>query len=186
MAAPNYLSGQFLLAMPGIGDPRFDRAVIAICAHDENGAMGIGVGTPINDVRLHELLDQFDIGRGAAPDAPVSLGGPMEPGRGFVLHSRDWGGQDTIDVGGRWSLSGSIDVLRAIAGGRGPKRWLVALGYAGWAPGQLDEEMTRHGWFNVAGDDALLFDVPMHERWSRGFRQAGVDVRQLASGAGQA
>lgn len=186
MAAPSYLSGQFLLAMPGIGDPRFDRAVIAICAHDENGAMGIGIGTPNDDVRLHELLDQFDIDRGAAPDAPVSLGGPMEPGRGFVLHSRDWGGQDTIDVGGRWSLSGSIDVLRAIAGGRGPTRWLVALGYAGWAPGQLDEEMTRHGWFNIAGDDTLLFDAPMHERWSRGFRQAGVDVRLLASGAGQA
>jgi putative transcriptional regulator len=110
----------------------------------------------------------------------------MEPGRGFVLHSSDWGGQDTIDVGGRWSLSGSIDILRAIAQGRGPGRWLVSLGYAGWAPGQLDEEMTRHGWFNMPGDEALMFDAPMAERWALGFQKMGIDPRLLASGAGTA
>ncbi len=172
--------------MPGIGDPRFERAAIAVCAHDEQGAIGIGIGTPIRDLGLHELLKQFAIDPGVAPDAPISLGGPVEPGRGFVLHSQDWGGQDTIDVAGRWSLSGSIDILRAIAEGRGPSRWLVALGYAGWGAGQLDEEMTRHGWFNVMGDTALIFETPVADRWTQGFRSAGVDPRLLASGGGRA
>lgn len=186
MARPDFLSGQFLLAMPGIGDPRFERAAIAMCAHDENGALGIGFGTPIDDLGLHDLLDQFGIDTGEAPDAPISLGGPVEPGRGFVLHSNDWGGQDTIDVAGRWALSGSIDALRAIAEGRGPRRWMIALGYAGWGAGQLDEEMTRHGWFNVDGDPALMFDTPIEQRWRRAFEKAGIDPRLLANSAGQA
>ncbi|MFA5988622.1 MAG: YqgE/AlgH family protein [Sphingomonas sp.] len=186
MAQSSYLSGQMLLAMPGIGDPRFERAVIAMCAHDEEGAMGVGVGAPIRDLGLHELLDQFGIGRGCAPDAPISFGGPVEPGRGFVLHSRDWSGQGTMDVAGRWALSGTIDILRSIAAGRGPRRWLVALGYAGWSAGQLDEEMTRHGWMNVAGSADLLFNTPIDERWTRGFASAGVDTRLLSSSAGMA
>jgi putative transcriptional regulator len=152
MDSPSYLTGQFLLAMPGIGDPRFERAVIAMCAHDEEGALGIGIGETIEGLGLHELLKQFEIDPAGVPDAPVHFGGPVEPRRGFVLHSTDWGGQDTIDVGGRWALSGTIDVLKAIAEGKGPSRWLIALGYAGWGEGQLDEEMTRHGWFSTNGD----------------------------------
>ena len=135
MDSTRFLTGQFLLAMPGIGDPRFERAVIAVCAHDVEGALGIGIGDTIDGLTLHDLLDQFEIEPGVAPDTPVHFGGPVEPRRGFVLHSPDWGGQDTIDVGGRWSLSGTIDVLRAIAEGTGPSRWLVALGYAGWGEG---------------------------------------------------
>ncbi len=181
-----YLTGQFLLAMPGISDPRFDHAVIAMCAHDSHGAMGIGIGEQIDDLGLHEILDQFDIATGVAPNAPVHLGGPVEPGRGFVLHSNDWGGQDTIDVAGRWSLSGTIDILRAIAEGRGPSRWVVALGYAGWGAGQLDGEMTRHGWFNTPGTPELIYDVATGDRWSRGFASAGIDPRLLASSAGTA
>ncbi|WP_174297397.1 YqgE/AlgH family protein [Sphingomonas bacterium] len=191
MENSSFLTGQFLLAMPGIGDPRFDRAVIAMCAHDANGALGIGIGQTIPGLALHELLAQLGIDPGDAPDVPVHLGGPVEPRRGFVLHSTDWGGQDTVDVMGRdgvvrWALSGTIDVLRAIAAGKGPGRWVVALGYAGWGEGQLDAEMTRHGWLNVAGDEALLFDTGADGRWAAGFTGAGIDWRLIASPAGTA
>lgn len=186
MDSTPFLTGQFLLAMPGIGDPRFERAVIAMCAHDDEGALGIGIGETIEGLGLHELLRQFEIDPGEAPDAPVHFGGPVEPRRGFVLHSTDWGGQDTIDVGGRWALSGTIDVLRAIAEGTGPRRWLVALGYAGWGEGQLDEEMTRHGWFSTSGDTQLLYEVDAERRWKKGFETAGIDPRLLASSTGTA
>jgi len=186
MSAPAYLSGQLLLAMPGIGDPRFERAVIAMCAHDENGALGIGIGRVIPDLGLHGLLGQLGIDPGVAPDAPIHAGGPVEPSRGFVLHGPDWGGEDTIHVAGRWALTGTIDVLRAIAEGRGPARWIAALGYAGWGEGQLDEEMTRHGWFATPGDDAIVFDVPAASRWAKSFACAGIDIRLLAATTGTA
>ncbi len=186
MDEPPFLSGQFLLAMPGMGDPRFARAVIAMCAHDENGALGIGVGQLVAGLTLHGLLDQLDIKPEAAPDVPIHYGGPVEPQRGFVLHGLDWGGEDSIQVGNRWALTSTLDVLKAIAEGRGPSRWLVALGYAGWSPGQLDGEMTRHGWFATPGDDALLFDTEVIERWPRGFAVAGIDVRLLTAESGNA
>lgn len=181
-----FLTGRFLLAMPGIGDPRFDQAVVAMCQHDEDGALGVGVGATINGLGLHDVLRQLEIAPGNAPDAPVHFGGPVEVRRGFVLHTLDWGGQDTIDVAGRWALSGTLDVLRAIAAGTGPARWVVALGYAGWGAGQLDEEMTRHGWMPVDADDALLFDAPAAQRWTRGFAAAGVDPRLLSPESGRA
>lgn len=185
MTAP-FLTGQLLLAMPGIGDPRFEKAVIAVCMHDERGALGIGIGRLAPRLGFHTLLQQFEIAPDQAVDAPVHLGGPVEPQRGFVLHSRDWGGQDTVDVDGRYAMTNTIDVLRAIAEGKGPTRWLAALGYAGWGEGQLDEEMTRHGWFTVQADDALLFDTPVEDRWSAAFRSAGIDPRLLSASAGQA
>lgn len=184
--SPQFLTGQLLLAMPGIGDPRFERAVIAVCVHDERGAMGIGIGRLAPRMGLHTLLEQFEIPVGEAPDAPVHLGGPVEPQRGFVLHSLDWGGQDTMEVDGRFALTNTIDVLRAIAEGKGPSRWLPALGYAGWGEGQLDEEMTRHGWFTVEASERLLFETPVEKRWAEAFRSAGVDPRLLSSSAGQA
>ena len=190
MADPPYLTGQFLLAMPGIGDPRFARAVIAMCAHDAEGALGIGVGTTIDGLGLHDVLRQLEIDPGVAPDEPVHLGGPVEPRRGFVLHSLDWGGQDTVQVVGQggplWALSGTTDVLKAIAAGTGPSRWLVALGYAGWGEGQLDGEMTTHGWFNTPGQSQLLYDTAADHRWEAAFTRAGIDPRLLVSGAGRA
>jgi putative transcriptional regulator len=186
MDAPTFLTGQFLLAMPGMADPRFAHAVIAMCSHDNNGALGIGLGATVEGLGFHDLLDSFQIDHGDAPNAPVHFGGPCETRRGFVLHSRDWDGGDTIDVAGRWAMSTTVDVLRAIAAGTGPRRWTVALGYAGWGEGQLEGELTRPGWFNVAGDEALLFDTPALERWTRGFAAAGVDPRLLVSGAGNA
>ena len=186
MDTPRFLSGNLLLAMPGMADPRFDRAVIAICVHDENGAVGIGVGHQRAGARLRSLMRQLGLDPGLAPDAPVLHGGPVEPGRGFVLHSPDWGGQDTIAVTGLGAMTGTIDVLRAIAEGRGPSRYLVSLGYAGWGEGQLDEEMTRHGWFAAPGDPAILFDTPVEERWTNSVRAAGIDPRLLTAHAGAA
>jgi putative transcriptional regulator len=186
MDNPIYYTGQFLLAMPGIGDLRFDHSVIAMCAHDENGAMGIAVGDELEDVSLRDLLANFDIDPGDIVDQPVLRGGPVEPQRGFVLHSLDWGGQNMIQVDDRWGLSGSIDILRAIAEGRGPRRYLVALGYAGWGPGQLESEMARYGWFTTPADPDLLFDSHTHRKWAGAFAAAGIDTAMLVSGAGSA
>jgi len=194
MESARYLTGQFLLAMPGIGDPRFERSVIAMCAHDANGAMGIGIGAAIDGLGLHDLLRQVELDPGDSPDAPVHFGGPVEVRRGFVLHSLDWSGQDTITVAGaaggdvaeRWAMTGTVDVLRAISQGKGPARFVVALGYAGWAAGQLDEELTRSGWFHAPGTTELLFDTAAGARWERGFASAGIDPRLLVGQAGRA
>jgi putative transcriptional regulator len=187
---PPFLSGKLLLAMPGMADPRFERAVIALCAHDENGAVGIGIGHKRAGISFRQLLRQLDLDPGDAPDCAVHHGGPVEPGRGFVLHSTDWGGQDTLQVndekGELFAMTGTIDVLRAIAEGRGPKQWIVALGYAGWGEGQLDEEMTRHGWFTAKADPAMLFNTPTDERWGAAFKAEGIDPRLLASETGAA
>jgi putative transcriptional regulator len=188
--APTFLSGKLLLAMPGMADPRFERAVIALCVHDENGAIGIGIGHKRAGIGFRDLLKQLEIDPGAAPDHAVHHGGPVEPGRGFVLHSDDWGGQDTLHVAGPngeiFAMTGTIDVLKAIAQGCGPSRWIVALGYAGWGEGQLDEEMTRHGWFAAQGDSKILFDTPTDERWASAFKAVGIDPRLLANETGAA
>ena len=190
MDDPRFLSGQLLLAMPGMADPRFERAVIALCVHDENGAVGIGIGHKRSGIRFRGLLQQLDIEPGKAPDSAVLHGGPVEPGRGFILHSTDWGGQDTLHVAGAegeiCAMTGTIDVLKAIAEGGGPSRWIAALGYAGWGEGQLEEEMTRHGWFAAAATPKILFDTPADERWAAAFKQEGIDPRLLASETGAA
>ena len=190
MAGERFLSGKLLLAMPGMADPRFERAVVFMCVHDENGAVGIGIGHKRAGIRFRGLLQQLGLDPGDAPDKPVHHGGPVEPGRGFVLHSTDWGGQDTLHVAGPqgqiFAMTGTIDVLRAIAEGRGPSQWIVALGYAGWGEGQLDEEMTRHGWFAAQGVPKILFDTPTDERWAAAFKAEGIDPRLLTSETGAA
>lgn len=181
-----FLSGQFLLATPGMADPRFAKAVVAMCAHDQKGAVGIGLGATVGGLGFHDLIDQFGIERGGSINQPVHMGGPVEPRRGFVVHSRDWGGQDTLDVAGRWSLSGTVDVLKAIAAGKGPTRWVVALGYAGWGAGQLEGELVGPGWLNVEAGAELIFDTAAPERWAAGLATAGIDPRLLVGGAGRA
>ena len=181
-----YLSGQLLLALPGMSDPRFQRAVIALCVHDAGGALGLGIGHVLGDLSFHRLLEQVEIEPGAAPDVPVHWGGPVEPSRGFVLHSPDWGGQDTVLVGMKWAFTGTLDILRAIAEGKGPRQWLVALGYAGWAAGQLDEEMTRHGWLTGKADAGVLFDTTPDKRWDAALQLNGIDPRLLSSTSGTA
>ena len=181
-----YLSGRVMLAMPGMGDPRFNRAVIAMCVHDANGALGIGVGHLRQGLGFRELLADVGIEPGVAPDCPVHNGGPVEPGRGFVLHSDDWGGEGTMAVTPFGALSGTLDVLRAIAEGRGPSRWIFALGYAGWAPGQLDEEMQRHGWYAATGQADIIYDTPAESRWAKAWKLEGIDPALLASVTGRA
>lgn len=183
---PRFLTGKLLLAMPGIGDLRFDRAVIAMCSHDENGALGIGIGNIVPRLRLHDLLKQFDIEPGQAPNVPVHAGGPVEQQRGFILHGLDWGGEDTIQVSNRWGLTGTVDALRAIAAGRGPAQWLVALGYAGWGEGQLDGELLRHGWHVADANDDLIFRTDVSDRWTQAFSAGGIDPRLLSSASGTA
>lgn len=186
MEEPKFLTGQLLLAMPGIGDPRFEKAVIAMCSHDEQGALGIGLGRIIPRIHFHDLLRQLDIEPGVAPNVPIHQGGPVEPQRGFVLHTLDWGGQETLQVSDRWALSATLDILRAIAEGKGPSRWVAALGYAGWGPGQLEQEMCANGWFATPGDDFLLYDCDVGSRWAAAFKSAGIDARLLTADSGTA
>jgi len=183
---PRYLSGRLLLAMPGMMDPRFDHAVIALCIHDAQGALGIGLSEQRAGITFHGLLEDVGIDPGQAPDVPVLHGGPVETGRGFVLHSPDWRSDGTVRVDPLCALSASMEVLRAIAEGRGPARWLIALGYAGWGAGQLEEELHHHGWHATDGNPAILFDTPREDRWSATWRAAGVDPSHLAAQTGHA
>jgi putative transcriptional regulator len=181
-----YLSGRILLAMPGMFDPDFARSVNVMCVHDEHGALGIGIGHLREGVRFRELLEEVGIDPGDAPDREVHHGGPVEPGRGFVLHSTDWGGQDTIAVEPLCALSASMDVLRAIAEGRGPKDWLIALGYAGWGAGQLEAEMRQHGWYAAGGHRDVVFGTQADARWAGTWRAEGIDPSFLANTTGRA
>ena len=186
MTEARYLAGRLLLAMPGMGDPRFDHAVIAMCVHDENGAFGVGIGHIRQGISFHELLRELEIEPGLAPDCQVHHGGPVEPGRGFVLHSPDWTSAETMPVPPFGALSASLEILKAIAEGRGPEKWLIALGYAGWAPGQLDGEMRRHGWYATDGRSEVVFDTPSEGRWTAAWRADGIDPALLASQTGSA
>lgn len=186
MTDPRYLAGRILLALPGMFDPRFTRAAIALCVHDENGALGIGMGRLHEGISFRAVLEDAGIDPGGIADAPVHLGGPVEPQRGFVLHTPDWGGMGTIEASPLCSLSFSQDVLRAIAEGRGPSRWLFALGYAGWGEGQLEEELHHHGWHAATGRSEILFDTPVEKRWARTWQAEGIDPALLASETGHA
>ncbi|MBB3763689.1 YqgE/AlgH family protein [Sphingomicrobium lutaoense] len=186
MEQAQFLTSQFLLAMPGMGDPRFEQAVIMMAAHDEDGALGIGVGSLLAGMTLRGLLKDLEIDPGEAPDVAIHHGGPVEPGRGFVLHSLDWAGQDSVQIGELCGLSGTLDVLKAIAAGKGPSQFLVALGYAGWEAGQLDEEMTRHGWQAAPASRELLFETGTGERWAESFKAQGIDPALLVGETGAA
>ena len=186
MSESQTLAGRLLLALPGMPDPRFARSVIAMVVHDRNGALGVGVGQIAPGLALHQLFADLDIDPGVAPDVPVHLGGPVEPQRGFVLHSADWNGPGTLPAGPLGALSTSLDVLRAIADGTGPQQWLVALGYAGWGPGQLDNEMRHHGWHAATGRPDILFATPAEERWVATWRAEGIDPALLADHTGHA
>lgn len=179
-------AGQLLLAMPDMPDPQFYHAAIALCVHDEKGAMGIDLGAPIDGLRLHGLLENFDIDPGGVPDMPVMCGGPVEPRRGFILHSLDWQDDNMIPIGTQWGLSGSLDILRDIAAGRGPGRYVAALGYAGWGAGQLDRELARPGWFVGGVNDDILFDTRAEHRWTKAFALNGVEAGHIISQSGHA
>ena len=180
-----YYSGQFLLAMPGMGDPRFNRSIIALCSHDENGALGINLGEVSHEISFHGILQQFNIDTNGVADRPVYAGGPVEQQRGFIIHSLDYNLSDTIQVGNRWGLSSSLDILHMIAKGKGPKHWIAALGYSGWAPNQLENELTQNGWAVAPGDPKWLYGNETN-RWQSAWDAQGIDVAKLSGQFGSA
>jgi len=187
LAAMTSLTGQFLIAMPQMQDPRFLRSVIFMCAHSADGAMGLVINKIVEQPSMADLLKQLGISsNGFAADTPVHFGGPVEAGRGFVLHSADYTEEGTMMVDGLVGLTGTLDILRAIARGQGPRRSLLALGYAGWGPGQLDAEIQANGWLHVAADDALIFDQGQDDKWRRAIAMLGIDPLALSSDAGHA
>lgn len=179
-------AGQVLLAMPDMPDPNFLHSVIALCVHDPDGAMGIDLGTAIDGLGLHALMNNFGIDEIVVPDVPVLRGGPVEPRRGFVLHSLDWQGEHMVAVGEGWGISGSLEILKDIASGRGPSHYIAALGYSGWGPGQLDGELSRPGWFVGSMDREILFEAEPEDRWARGFSFNGVDPHHIIAQSGHA
>ena len=182
-----YLQGRFLIAMPSMGDPRFRQTLIYVCAHSEQGAMGLVVNRLAGHIAFPELLEQLSIDAPDAARVPVHAGGPVETGRGFVLHSPDYPGTgSTVSVAPGVALTATVDILRAIALGEGPHRHLLLLGYAGWGPGQLEAEIAANGWLTCEGGADLLFDVDPEEKWARALASIGVDPTALSGDAGHA
>lgn len=180
------LTGRLLLAMPDMPDPRFRRSVIALCMHDEGGALGIALGDPVAGLGLHELLESFDIFPPELPDSAVLAGGPVEQRRGFVLHAADWMSEDSVLVAEDLALTGSLEILRAIGSGTGPSAYLVALGYAGWGAGQLERELASPGWFLSTVSPRRLFATAPQDRWAAAFALDGIDPAMLAATSGMA
>jgi len=182
-----YLTGQLLVAMPQMQDPRFARTVVYMCAHTANGAMGLVLNRLVDNVTFPDLLEQLNITGGEVEhEIHVHFGGPVETGRGFVLHSADYVQDATLVIDQQVALTATVDILKAIARGRGPKSSLLALGYAGWGPGQLDGEIQANGWLSVGADDALLFDPEIESKWERAMAKLGIDFSQLSGDAGHA
>lgn len=181
------LSGKFLIAMPGMGDPRFEHSVVAMCTHSAEGAMGIIVNKPLPKPPMEDLLDQLGIAVTASDrgSAPLYFGGPVETGRGFVLHSADWFAA-TMPVGEGLAMTATRDILEEIAAGRGPSRAILALGYAGWGPGQIEREILDNGWLVAEGNAALALDGDHATKWTRALGTMGIDPRTLSAAAGHA
>lgn len=189
------LEGQFLVAMPRMTDKRFARSVIYLCAHSSQGAMGLIVNQRADHISTSDLLDKLSIKPRASSDRaaaginalPIQIGGPVETGRGFVLHSADYHMEDsTLTIESGVCLTATIDILRAIANGRGPERALLALGYSGWSPGQLETEIQANGWLNCPADPDIIFDDDFDSKYARALRKLGVDLSHLVNEAGHA
>jgi putative transcriptional regulator len=190
-----FLDGQLLIAMPTMADKRFARSVVYVCAHSGDGAMGIVINKLANEVNFRDLLVQLDIVQARnEPDLPggvdnirVHRGGPVETGRGFVLHSADFFIENaTLKIDGGICLTATLEILRAISDGRGPDRALLALGYAGWGPGQLESEIQANGWLHSQADRSILFDPDIDNKYERALAKIGVAPAMLSTDAGHA
>ncbi len=182
-----YLAGQMLIAMPQMRDARFSRTVVYLCAHTKEGAMGLVINRKFNGLSFPDLLEQLNIEPTPLCDPiKIHFGGPVEAGRGFVLHSTDYVQETTLVVNDDVGLTATIDVLKAIASGEGPHRSLLALGYAGWGAGQLDNEIRDNAWLSVEPDDDLLFGTDLDHKWERAIAKIGVDFSMLSGEAGHA
>ena len=186
-AETSYLSGQLLVAMPAMGDPRFDRSVIYMCAHSEDGAMGLIVNQPLDDLDFPEILEQLGIDTGPGCDEiRVHAGGPVETSRGFVLHTDDYQQDGTMVVDRGLALTATTEVLRAIADGSGPTKRLMALGYAGWGAGQLDDEIKENAWLVVPATPGLIFSTPDTAKWDAALAVLGLTPEKLSHFHGHA
>lgn len=186
-----YLTGKLLLAMPGMGDLRFHKAVIFICAHDENGAMGLVVNHTLPGLEFGQLLKQLGISSNIELplndlSVPVLSGGPVEAARGFLLHSGEFNQTDTIKIDDHYSVTGTVDALKEVATGKGPEKMLFILGYAGWSPGQLDDEIQNNSWLVVDPDPGLIFEALPDEKWDMAIAKLGIDPGMLSGEAGRA
>jgi len=187
LAQSNWLTGQLLIAMPTMPDPRFSHAVIYVCSHGPNGAMGLVLNRFFGEADFRSLLQQLNIKTSTdTPDLPVYFGGPVETGRGFVLHSSDYLREGTTRIDDSISLSATVEILQAIADGAGPEYAIMTLGYTGWGAGQLDEEMKANGWLTAPADDALLFDGEVDTKWERALAKIGITPVMLSAEAGHA
>jgi putative transcriptional regulator len=181
------LIGQLLVAMPQMRDSRFERSVIYMCAHSAEGAMGLVLNKLFDQISFPDLLDQLNIKTGPrTKQILVHFGGPVESGRGFVLHSDDYVRDGTLTITEGFALTATIDILRAIADGEGPRSSLLALGYAGWGPGQLETEIQQNGWLTVPADPLLVFDGDLEAKWTRALAKLGVQPSALSGEAGHA
>jgi putative transcriptional regulator len=185
------LTGKLLLAMPGLGDPRFYRAVIFMCAHDEKGAMGLVINHVLPGIAFSSLMDQLKISSDIKFDmnkfkTPVMCGGPVEGVRGFILHSRDFTQKDTVPVGDFYGITGTVEALRAIATGSGPDQLLFILGYAGWGPTQLDQEIQDNSWLVCDPDPGIIFQADPAEKWELAVQKLGFNPGRLSSESGRA
>lgn len=190
-----YLNNQMLIAMPNVNDPRFERSVIFMCAHSAEGAMGIIVNKPASGITLPNLFEQLNITPDKmqinlpdpGEDIAVQIGGPVESSRGFVLHSTDYfSSENTMPIDEEIGLTATLDVLRAIAGGCGPKHAILALGYAGWGPGQLENEMQSNGWLHCAADVDLIFARDCGRKYNLALAKIGIDPTMLSTTMGHA
>jgi putative transcriptional regulator len=183
----SWLTGQLLIAMPAMPDPRFARSVIYMCSHGPNGAMGLVLNRLYGEINFRGLLQQLKVKAAAdAPDLPVHHGGPVETGRGFVLHSVDYLREGTMRIDDNVALSATVEILQALAAGTGPARALMALGYTGWGAGQLDAEMQANGWLTGTADDGILFDHEIETKWERALAKIGISPMTLSGVAGHA
>jgi putative transcriptional regulator len=182
-----FMTGELLVAMPQMRDARFTRSVIYICAHTSDGAMGLVVNRLVGSLTFPDLLQQLNIdSQGKGEHIRIRSGGPVETGRGFVLHSTDYVDDATLKVGDTVGLTATIDILKDIASGSGPRRSILALGYAGWGPGQLDQELQANAWLTVPADEELIFDDALNDKWERSLNKIGVDFTFLTADTGHA
>ncbi|MEX0281075.1 MAG: YqgE/AlgH family protein [Arenibacterium sp.] len=182
------LTGKILIAMPGMGDPRFERSVVFMCSHSDEGAMGLIVNKPVPDLSLSALLGQLEIPAGNVDDAtPVYFGGPVEGARGFVLHSPDYtSGLHSLDVSDVFSMTATLDILEDLGTGDGPEQALMVLGYAGWGPGQLEGEIAMNGWLTGEASPELVYETEDAVKWETALKTLGVDPLTLSASAGRA
>lgn len=187
-SADKYLTGRLLIATPQMTDVRFQKSVIYICVHNEDGAMGLVINKHVDFITFSQLLGELHLEIKDVDDkkVPIHYGGPVEANRGFVLHSADYAHDTTMKINNQFGLSATLETLDSIANGAGPRKCILALGYAGWGPGQLDEELHADGWLSVPADPKIIFDLEVNQKWNAAYKYLGFDVNMLSETSGHA